>query len=80
MAIGSSHIAPGWLVRLQCLATWQQGGCDGNRAWPHGTREAGMATVPGHMAQGWLLWQQGMAKSTRESWMASGSCHMPPGG
>ena len=50
--------APGWLVWLQCPATWHQGGWDGNRAWRHCTREAGMATGPGHMAPGMLGWQQ----------------------
>ena len=38
-----------------------------------------MATVPGHMAQGWLGWQQGLAKSTRESGVATGPVHMVPG-
>ena len=54
MAIGSGHMTAGWLGCLQCVATWHQGGCDGNRAWPHGTREAGMATGSVHMAPGWV--------------------------
>ena len=58
MATGSGHMAEGWLVSLQCPATWHQGGWDGNRAWLHGTREAGMALGSGHMAPGWLVWLQ----------------------
>ena len=106
MASRSDHMAPGWLGWQQGLATWHQGGWDGNRVWPHGTRVAGMATgpgqmaprrqgwpqglatwqqggwdgnraacmaiVPGNMTQGWLDWQQGLAKSTSESGIAPG--------
>ena len=37
----------------------------GNRAWPHGTREAGMATGPRQMTPGWLGLQQGWPSGTR---------------
>ena len=91
MATGPGKMAPVRLVWLQCPTTWQQGGWDGNRARPHGTREAGMATGPGHMA-GPLLWLQcparwhkggwdgnrTWAQATREAEMATGSGQIAP--
>ena len=79
MATGSGHMSPGWFVLLQCPVTWHQGGWDGNRAWPHATREAEIATGSGQMAQGgWdcdRVWPHG----TRVAGMATGQCHMTQG-
>ena len=72
MATGPGHMtpvrlgwqqdmAPGKLGLKEGLTTWHQGGWDGCRAWPHCTREAGIAIGSGHMAPGWLEWQQGKA-------------------
>ena len=68
MASGSDHIAPGLLGWQLCLATWHQGGLDGNMVWPHGTRVAGMATGPGKMTVGWLGWQQSLATWQQGGW------------
>ena len=54
--------ATGRLGWHQGLTTLHQGCGDGNRAWPHGIREAWMATGSGPMAPGWLGWQQDLAK------------------
>ena len=75
MATGSGHMSPGWVVLLQCPATWHQGCWDGNRAWPHVTREAKMATGSGHMAPGRLGLRQGLATWHQGSWNG----HMTPG-
>ena len=85
-------MAPGRLGWQQGIDTWHQGGWDGNRAWSHGTSEAGMstgsgtrvtcmATVPGHIAPGWLGWHGNMAwpHGTREAGMAAGPGHIAPG-
>ena len=75
MATGPGHMAPGRLgwqqglstwhhggfFRLQYPATWHQKGWDGNRAWPYGTREAGMATGP-------LVWLQCPATWHKGGW------------
>ena len=61
MATGTGHMAPGWLVWLKCPAAWHQGGVDGNKAWPLGTREAIMATGPDQSTPGWLGWLKGLA-------------------
>ena len=75
MATGSVPMAAERLGWQQGLATWHQGGWDGNRIWPHGTRVAcidysaqphgtrvaGMATGPGHMVPVRLGWQQDLA-------------------
>ena len=80
MATGSGHMAPGWLVWLQCPATWHQGGWDGNGGRPHGTSEAWMATGSGHMVPVRLVCQQGLMYSysarphdTMVAGMATGS-------
>ena len=84
-------MATGPLVWPQCPATCHKGGWDGNRVWPKGNREAGMATGPGHMPPRRLIWQQGLAKwhqggwdgnrawpdGTREAWMATGPLVWP---
>ena len=62
-------------------------------ARPHGTRVAGMATGPGHIAPGWLGWLQVLATNyqggldgnrvwphgTREAEMATGHGHISQG-
>ena len=87
------NMAPGWLGWEQGLATWHQGGLDGNRAWPLDTRVAGMATGTCHLAPEWLVWLQCPAAwhqggwdgntawphGTREAVMATGPGHMAPG-
>ena len=79
MATLSGCMAPGWLGWQQGLATWHQGGWDGNRALPNDTRVAGMAT-------GMATWHQGgcdcvkvWPHGTRKAVMATGSSHMAPG-
>ena len=52
MATVPGYMAPGRLEWQQGLAKWHKGGWDGNRVWPNGTREAGIATGSGHMAPG----------------------------
>ena len=66
MASVSGHMAQGWLGWQQGLATWIKGGWDGNRVWPHATREAEKATGSGQ-------------NGTREDGIVTGSGHMTPG-
>ena len=84
---------PGRLGWQQGLATWHQGGWDGNRAWPHinqddwdgnrvcphGSKEAGVATGPSHMAPVRLKLQQGLAKWPQGGWVATGPGHIGQG-
>ena len=76
MATEPGHMAPGWLVWLHCPDAWHPINWDGNRAWPHGTREAGMATGSCQMIQGWLGWQQGWPRGTRVAVIVKRSGHM----
>ena len=82
MAAGLGPMAPGRLGWQQGLATWHQGGWDGNVIWPPGTKlacratvpshiapgVAWMATWPGHMATGRLGWQQGITIWHQGGW------------
>ena len=72
MATVPSHMVPGRLVWQQGLAPWHQGGWDGNRAWPNDTKEAGMATEPGHMATGRLGGNRTACMATVPGHMAQG--------
>ena len=72
--------------QAQCPASWQQGmakchngGWGGNRAGPHGTREAELATGSGHMSPGWLYGYSARQHGTRVAVMVTGPGHMPPG-
>ena len=73
MAKVPGHMIHGWLGWQQGLAKRQQGRWDGNRAWPHATKEAKMATGSGQMAPERLEWQHGLAGT------ATGPGHMAQG-
>ena len=79
MATGPGHMPPGRLRWQQGLAKWHHGGWDGNRAWPHGTRVACMASLSGCMALGWLGWQQGLAIWHQGDWDGNRADHVAPG-
>ena len=86
-------MATGPLVWLQFPAIWHKGVCDGNKAWPHATREIEMATGSGQMAPLRLGWKQSLATwhqgrrdydrawphGTRVAGMALGHGQMTPG-